>query len=61
MRDPRGIIIGRALEALVNGDAEPGYVRVSMDFRTGFLRPRTVLIPAQMVAVDEVRRVLTLH
>lgn len=61
VRDPRGIIIGRALEALVNGDAEPGYVRVSMGFRTGFLRPRTVLIPAQMVAVDEVRRVLTLH
>ncbi|MDP9475213.1 MAG: hypothetical protein M3R38_05885 [Actinomycetota bacterium] len=61
VRDPRGIIIGRALEALVNGDAEPGYVRVSMGFRTGFLRPRAVLIPAQMVAVDEVRRVLTLH
>lgn len=44
-----------------DGDAEPGYVRVEVGFRTGFLRPRTVVIPTQMVAVDGARRTLTLQ
>ncbi len=61
VRDARGISIGIALEALVDGDAEPGYVRVSMGSRRGILRPRAVLIPTQMVAIDELRRVLTLQ
>ncbi len=61
MRDARRISIGIALEALVDGDAEPGYVRVSMGSGRGFFRPRAVLIPTQMVAIDELRRVLTLQ
>lgn len=61
VRDPRGTRIGRVKEMAANADAQPEYVRVSMDFRAGFLRARTVLIPAQMVAVDEVGRVLRLQ
>lgn len=45
----------------MDGDAEPGYVRVSMGSGRGFFRPRAVLIPTQMVAIDELRRVLTLQ
>lgn len=61
VRDPRGTRIGRVKELAANADAQPQYVRVSMDFRAGFLRPRTVLIPAQMLTVDEIGRVLTLQ
>lgn len=61
VRDPRGAGIGIASEALVNGEAQPGYVRVSTELRAGSLRPRTVLIPAQMIAVDGARPILGLH
>lgn len=61
VRDPRGVRIGTAREMSVDGDAEPGYVRVDVGHRMGVLRPRTVVIPAQLVAVDEARRVLMLQ
>lgn len=61
VRDPLGVRIGTARETSADGDAEPGYIRFEAGFRTGILRPRTVVIPTQMVAVDGTRRTPTLQ
>lgn len=57
VHDPRGRKIGRAKALFVNAHAEPEYIRIKM----GLLGLRSALIPVQNVAVDEARRVLTLH
>ena len=53
--DPRGQKIGRAEKLFLNGSGEPEYIRV----KTGLFK--TVLIPVQAVAADEVRRTLVLQ
>jgi hypothetical protein len=55
--DPRGQKIGRAEECFLNGSGEPEYIRVKM----GFFGLKTVLIPVQAIAADEVRRTIVLQ
>jgi hypothetical protein len=55
--DPEGRKIGVAKEVFANGRGEPEYVRVGM----GVFGLKTVLIPVQLVALDEKRRTMTLQ
>ena len=54
--DPLGQKIGRAEKVFVNWNEEPEYVRV----RSGFFGLKSVLIPVQLVEVDDERRMLVL-
>ena len=55
--DPEGRKIGLAKEVFANARGEPEYVKVGM----GMFGLRSVLIPVQLVALDEKRRTMTLH
>ena len=55
--DPEGRKIGVAKEVFANGRGEPEYVRVGM----GAFGLKRVLIPVQLVALDEKRRTMTLR
>ena len=55
--DPEGRKIGVAKEVFANGRGEPEYVRVGM----GAFGLKRVLIPVQLVALDEKRRTITLQ
>ncbi len=55
--DPLGQKIGRAEEIFVNASNDPEYIRV----RTGFLGPKTILIPVHLAAADPKRRVIELR
>jgi hypothetical protein len=56
VRDHRGQRIGHAEELFINGDGGPEYVRVRM----GFLRVRSVLIPAEGARVIPEKRTIVL-
>ncbi|PLS86374.1 MAG: hypothetical protein CYG60_07570 [Actinobacteria bacterium] len=55
--DPEGHKIGCVLELFVNLHDEPEYVRVKL----GLFGLRTVMIPVEIVTVDETRRALVLR
>ena len=55
--DPEGHKIGVAKEVFAKGRGEPEYVRVGM----GVFGLKRVLIPVQLVALDEKRRTITLQ
>jgi hypothetical protein len=55
--DPLDQRIGTVERLFVNGDGEPEYIRV----RTGVFGSKAILIPVQMVAVDDERRTLVLR
>ncbi len=55
--DPLGQKIGQAEEIFMNANDEPEYIRVT----TGFLRPKSVLIPVKLAAADTARRVIELR
>ncbi len=55
--DPEGRKIGVAKEVFANGRGEPEYVRVGM----GVFGLKRVLIPVQLVTLDEKRRTMTLQ
>ena len=55
--DPEGRKIGVAKEVFATGKGEPEYVRVGV----GMFGMKTVLIPVQLVALDEQRRTMTLQ
>jgi hypothetical protein len=57
LRDPLGQKIGSVQELFVNDNDEPEYVKVKM----GFLGLKSVLIPVEIVAVNEERRSLILR
>ena len=48
--------IGRAEEAFVNWDGEPGYIRI----RLGFFGMKSMLIPVQFVETEEKKKTLVL-
>ncbi len=55
--DPEGRKLGSVKELFVNAHDEPEYIRMKM----GLLGLRSVLIPVQIVAVNEERRTLVLQ
>ena len=55
--DPTGRKVGSAKELFVNAHDEPEYVMVKI----GLFGLRSVLIPVQVVTVDEEQRSLVLH
>ncbi len=55
--DPLDQTIGSVKELFVNAGGEPEYIRV----RIGPFGLKTVLLPVQMVAVDDERRTLVLR
>jgi hypothetical protein len=55
--DPLDKRIGTVERLFVNGDGEPEYIRV----KTGVFGLKVVLIPVQMVAVDDERQTLVLR
>ncbi|MBA3951456.1 MAG: PRC-barrel domain-containing protein [Rubrobacter sp.] len=57
VRDPLDQRIGTVERVFLNGGGEPEYIRTRM----GFLGKKQVLLPVQMVAVDDERHVLLLR
>jgi hypothetical protein len=57
VRDPLDQRIGTVERVFLNGDGEPEYIRTRM----GLLGKRHLLLPVQMVAVDDERRALLLR
>ena len=55
--DPLDKEVGIVEELFVNGDGEPEYIRVKI----GLFGMKSVLLPVQMVAVDDERRALVLR
>lgn len=57
VRDPLGRKVGRVEKLYLNHDGDPEYVMT----RTGLLGLKSVLLPVQMVEVDEEQRTLLLR
>ena len=55
--DPLDKEVGTVEELFVNGEGEPEYIRVKI----GLFGLKSVLLPVQLVAVDDERRVLVLR
>ena len=57
VRDPLDEKVGTVDCVFFNGAAEPEYIRT----KTGFFGTKRVLLPVQLVAIDDERRVLSLR
>lgn len=55
--DPLGQRIGKAEKIFANGDDKPEYIRVRM----GLFGWKSVLVPVQIVAIDDEREAITLE
>lgn len=58
LHDPLGQKIGKVEEVFSNGDGEPEYIRVRIG---GIFDRRSILLPVEIVALDEGRRTLVLR